>query len=120
MRRLIWVFVGRTCQKVLFLTSRLSCDYTCKPFFLNLRAVIGNDLVEFEEFLLLLKLQNCDRDQLVKEAFKVLDPSGTGVITSESLEKVCADLNLNIPKEELTEMVAKADPEGKGTVDLQG
>ena len=33
---------------------------------------------------------------------------------------MCADLNLNIPKEELTEMVAKADPEGKGTVDLQG
>ena len=80
----------------------------------------GNDLVEFEEFLLLIKLQNCDTKQLVNEAFKVLDPGGTGVITAESLEQVCANLNLSIPKDELNEMIAKADPEGKGMINIQG
>ena len=70
--------------------------------------------------MLLIKLQNCDTKQLVNEAFKVLDPGGTGVITAESLEQVCANLNLSIPKDELNEMVAKADPEGKGMINIKG
>ena len=82
--------------------------------------IAGNELVEFEEFLLLLKLQNCDPKQLVREAFKVLDPEDNGVITADSLQTVCADLGLDIPRDQMEDMVAQVDPEGTGQVHIQG
>ena len=69
---------------------------------------------------MLLKLQSCDPKQLVREAFKVLDPEDNGVITADTLEVVCADLGLNIPRDEMEGMVAQVDPEGKGEVHIQG
>ena len=76
--------------------------------------------MEFEEFLFLLQLSSGDRTQMVNAAFKVLDPTGDGVITTESLQRACSNLGVKMSEDDITSMVKEADPEGKGTIDFQG
>ena len=56
----------------------------------------------------------------MSQAFTVLDPTGKGVITAETLQQACANLGVKMSADEIKDMVAEADPEGKGTVDFQG
>ena len=56
----------------------------------------------------------------MSQAFTVLDPTGKGVITAETLQQACANLGVKMSTDEIKDMVAEADPEGKGTVDFQG
>ena len=57
---------------------------------------------------------------MVNAAFKVLDPTGDGVITTETLQRAVSDLGVKISEDEIKSMVKEADPEGKGTIDFQG
>ena len=50
----------------------------------------------------------------------MLDPEDNGVITADSLQTVCADLGLDIPRDQMEDMVAQVDPEGTGQVHIQG
>ena len=76
--------------------------------------------MEFQEFLFLLQLTTCDQNKIVNAAFKVLDPTGDGVFSIESLKKACSNIGVEISEDEITTMVKEADPEGTGTLDFQG
>ena len=81
---------------------------------------VDTGLVEFQEFLFLLQLTCCDETKVADAAFKVLDPTGEGVITIDSLKKACTNIGVEISEDEITTLVKEADPEGTGALDFQG
>merc|ERR1719150_1300340 len=53
----------------------------------------------------------------VIEAFKIFDPDGTGVISSQEMRTVMTNLGEKLTKEEVDAMLKEADPEGSGKID---
>jgi Ca2+-binding EF-hand superfamily protein len=53
------------------------------------------------------------------KAFRLFDPENTGLITFESLKRVAMELGEDLTDEELKEMIAEADTEGKNAVDQE-
>lgn len=81
----------------------------------------GNGKIEFNEFLLLMdkKMKAFESEELIREAFEVIDTTGEGYITLTKLRHVVQDLGLNLTDEEMDEMILEADPSGDGRVSYQ-
>ena len=82
----------------------------------------GNGKIEFNEFLILMekKLKTFESEELIREAFDVMDHDGDGYITVSKLRHVVQELGLNLSEEEMDEMILEADPSGDGRVSYQG
>ncbi|KAG1444118.1 hypothetical protein G6F56_010426 [Rhizopus delemar] len=78
----------------------------------------GNGMIDFEEFLELVKNLGSDQDDLL-EAFKVFDSDGNGVIDREELNRVMFSLDESLSKEELNAMIKEADIDGSGTINFE-
>ncbi len=65
------------------------------------------------------KLQDSDREEEIRQAFKVFDKDGNGYITSEELAQVMANLGERLTAGELREMMKEADTNGDGRIDYE-
>jgi calmodulin len=65
------------------------------------------------------KLQDTDREDEIRQAFKVFDKDGDGFITLEELGFVMANLGEKLSPTELEEMVKEADTDGDGKINYK-
>lgn len=68
------------------------------------------------------KMQNSsnDDDDELREAFKVFDKDGDGLISPAELRGVMSGLGENLTNEEVEEMIKEADIDGDGQVNYDG
>lgn len=72
--------------------------------------------IEFDEFLLMMKMKEKDSMEELKEAFKVFDKDGNGLISALELRTVMKKLGEKLTDEEIEEMIKEADIDGDGQV----
>ncbi|KAJ2695922.1 hypothetical protein FB645_006337 [Coemansia sp. IMI 203386] len=81
----------------------------------------GNGEIEFEEFLSLMAQYyntSSEEDEL-REAFKVFDKNGDGVISADELRQVMTSLGERLSDEEVSEMIREADVDGDGNINYE-
>jgi len=81
--------------------------------------VDGNGTIDFHEFLTMMakKLKDTDREEEIRQAFKVFDKNGDGYITTTELRDVMTKLGEKLSETELAEMMKDADSNGDGKID---
>ena len=82
----------------------------------------GNGTVEFNEFLVMMVKKsdpNADKEQELKEAFRVFDKNGDGFISAEELKLVMSRLGEELTDQELEEMISEADKDGDKQVNFE-
>ncbi|KAG8806496.1 hypothetical protein FRC18_006063 [Serendipita sp. 400] len=84
--------------------------------------VDGNGTIDFGEFLTMMarKIKESDRDEEIRQAFKVFDKNGDGYVTTEELALVMSNLGEKLSSHELSEMMREADDNGDGKIDYSG
>ena len=65
------------------------------------------------------KLHDTDREDEIRQAFKVFDKDGNGYITSDELGSVMANLGERLSANELKQMMMEADKNGDGKIDYE-
>ncbi|PVF96648.1 putative calmodulin [Serendipita vermifera] len=80
--------------------------------------VDGNGTIDFKEFLTMMakKLKDTDREEEIRQAFKVFDQNGDGYVTTKELAAVMRNLE-NLTDLELGQMMQEADKNGDGKID---
>ena len=92
----------------------------------------GNGTVEFEEFLVMMsrrlaatasddeeaKLQRQESE--LRQAFRVFDIDGDGLIDAEELRQTMANLGETLSDHDVHSMIREADRNGDGKVDFDG
>ncbi|GMR33022.1 hypothetical protein PMAYCL1PPCAC_03217 [Pristionchus mayeri] len=83
--------------------------------------VDGNGTIDFPEFLSMMtrKRKDIDCEEEIREAFKVYDRDGNGVISAAELRLVMQDLGEKLSEEEVNAMIAEADIDGDGQVNYE-
>lgn len=80
--------------------------------------------IDFNEFLCLMaarsKVPALDSEDELREAFKVFDRDGSGLINLEELKAVMKRLGIRLTDEEYDIMMKEADQDGNGVVDFNG
>ena len=61
--------------------------------------------------------ENAEEEML--EAFKVFDSDGNGMISSDELRQIMANLGEKLTEEEVEEMVKEADIDGDGQINYE-
>ena len=61
-----------------------------------------------------------NEEEELREAFKVFDKDGNGVINADELRHVMTNLGEKLTDEEITEMIKEADTNNDGLVDYNG
>ena len=81
----------------------------------------GEKGVDFENFIELMTARFSERDtkEDIMKVFKLFDESGEGVIDIVSLEKVAKELGENMDRNELMEMIERADSDGDKQVTFE-
>lgn len=76
----------------------------------------GNGTIDFPEFLSLMawKMKETDSEDELREAFKVFDRDGNGLISAAELRHVMTNLGEKLTDEEVDEMIREADVDGDG------
>ena len=64
--------------------------------------------------------KHTNSDEEIKEAFKVFDKDGNGLISIHELGQVMSNLGEKLTTDELYEMIREADLNGDGQIDYQG
>ncbi|KAG4305566.1 hypothetical protein PORY_001122 [Pneumocystis oryctolagi] len=69
---------------------------------------------DFPEFLTMMarKMKDTDSEEEIREAFKVFDKDGNGVISAAELRHVMTNLGEKLTDEEVDEMIREADVNG--------
>lgn len=77
-----------------------------------------NGTISFNEFTLLMadKMKNMDTEDDVRDAFRVFDVNGMGLISAQELRHVVTNLGEKLTDEEANEMVRVADADGDGLI----
>merc|ERR1711988_165606 len=83
----------------------------------------GSGELEFEEFCILAArfLIEEDEEQMrkeLKEAFRFYDKEGEGFLTIETLSGILLELEPNLGKDELQDIIDEVDEDGSGTIDF--
>ncbi|KAL5013783.1 hypothetical protein ScPMuIL_008053 [Solemya velum] len=83
--------------------------------------VDGNGTIDFPEFLQMMarRIEEIDRELIVKETFKLFDKDGDGFITSEELYWVMCNIGHRLSHEEIDGMIREADEDGDGVIDYR-
>lgn len=78
----------------------------------------GNETIDFSEFLTMMAkmLNNTDIGEDMRQAFRVFDKDGDGLVNAAELRHVMANLGEKLTDEEVDEMIREADTDGDGKV----
>ncbi|XP_053404175.1 calmodulin-A-like [Mercenaria mercenaria] len=78
----------------------------------------GNDSVDFPEFLKMMakNVQCTDSEKDIKEAFRVFDRNGDGLISATELRLVMTNLGERLSDEEVDDMIREADIDNDGKI----
>jgi len=81
----------------------------------------GSGTIDFNEFLIVMARQNPDYDleEEYKQAFKVFDRDGDGLISAAELKHVMANLGDKFSDEEVRELIREADMDNDGHINYQ-
>jgi calmodulin len=98
----------------------LNLNDRCNAFIVILNA--GNGTIDFPEFLTMMarKMKEADSHEEIREAFKVFDKDGNGLISAAELRHVMTNLGEKLTDEEVDEMIREADVDGDGQVNYEG
>ena len=66
------------------------------------------------------KMTETDREEELRDAFKVFDKDGNGFISASELRHVMTNLGEKLTDEEVNEMIREADTDGDGQVNYDG
>jgi len=83
---------------------------------------LGNGTIEFNEFLHMMskKMKETDKEEELREAFRVFDRNGDGFISASELRHVMTNLGEKLTDEEVEDMIREADLDGDGLVNYDG
>ena len=79
----------------------------------------GNGKIEFEEFLNTLANKSVGDENIVKQAFAILDRTDSGYITLNDLRHAMLCLGENYTNEEINEMISLVDDYQDGVINFQ-
>uniref|UniRef100_T1K1M3 EF-hand domain-containing protein n=1 Tax=Tetranychus urticae TaxID=32264 RepID=T1K1M3_TETUR len=81
-----------------------------------------NGTIEFNEFLHMMsrKMKETDKEEELREAFRVFDRNGDGFINAAELRHVMTNLGEKLTDEEVEDMIKEADLDGDGLVNYDG
>lgn len=81
----------------------------------------GNGTIEFNEFLFMMskKMKESDREEELREAFRVFDRDGDGYISSAELSHVMINLGEKLTEDDVEDMIKEADVDGDGRVNYE-
>jgi len=79
----------------------------------------GNGKIEFEEFLNTLANKSVGDENIVKQAFAILDRTDSGYITLNDLRHAMLCLGENYTNEEINEMISLVDDDQDGVINFQ-
>lgn len=66
------------------------------------------------------KIKDTDTEEEIRDAFKIFDKDGNGLISANELRQIMANLGEKLTDEELDEMMREADLNGDGQIDFEG
>ena len=66
------------------------------------------------------RMWEVDKDEELREAFKIYDKDGNGLISADELRKVMANLGETLTEEQIEEMIKEADVDGDGHINYSG
>ena len=80
-----------------------------------------NGVIDFPEFLSMMtrQMNSDEREEEIREAFRVFDKDGNGLISAAELRLVMDSLGEKLTDEEVDEMVRVADMDGDGQVNYE-
>ena len=81
----------------------------------------GSGSIDFPEFLQLIagKMKTFSENEIsIRRAFRTLDKDCNGYITARELKEVMAKLGEKLTTKEVEELVAEADTNGDGRIDI--
>lgn len=83
--------------------------------------VDGNETIDFPVFLTTMarKLKDTDSEEEVREAFRVFDKDGNGLISAAELRHVLTNLGEKLTEEEVDEMIREIDVDGDGQINYE-
>ena len=83
---------------------------------------LGSGTIEFDEFvtMMMAKREECNREEEIKEAFRLFDKDGNGYISACELRSLMQSLGEKLTDEEVDEMIREADIDGDGQVNYDG
>ena len=81
----------------------------------------GDNEIDFEEFLVLMKsrIGERDPDKELRDAFKVFDTDGSGSISRDELKRLMTQLGQNLSEAELDAMMDEVDTDGDGEISFE-
>ena len=81
----------------------------------------GDGAINYPEFLSMMArtMKNTDSEEEIREAFRVLDKDGDGLISAAELRQVMTDLGEILTDDEIEEMIKEADTNGDGQVNYE-
>ena len=80
----------------------------------------GNGTIDFAEFLQMMtgKMDEKDSREDIEKVFKLFDDDNTSRISFRNLARVAEELGENIDDEEMQDMIAQADRDGSGEINV--
>jgi calmodulin len=84
----------------------------------NIVKGVKNKSVDFPEFLSLLakNAKPAASEGEIKEAFRVFDKDGNGLVSASELRHVMTNLGEKLTEDEIDEMIREADDDGDGQI----
>ena len=79
----------------------------------------GNGKIEYEEFLGALVNKSVGDENIIKQAFAILDRTDSGYITPNDLRHAMLCLGENYTIEEISEMISLVDSDQDGVINFQ-
>ena len=106
------------CLKVTRIFTWPSPDFAF-AFIINI-VFSGNGVIDFIEFLEMVAKMTKNVDETIKEAFYIFDSDGSGSITCEEFRDVMTSQGAKLSEVECNEIIAEADADGDGEINLEG